>query len=387
MPKQRASVNNILVLIQLIETERSLEPGSLQQKFLDLLTLGDRVDPFDFGDEFMNPTPRPQPTVGETSEGRGLFYTGKVNLLFGDDSSGKSLLTDVIAIQEVQKGHGVLILECEESDVSSRVERWVQMSDNRTLITQEQARRLTVWPVTHVVSTDQLNAYIDRIMQQDVTLVVIDSLSDLMGKYGLNENDAGDVRRIETELLKPLAACGTAVVVIDHVSKSSDGKSARGSIVKRNLISGIAYQLFMPEGHEFCRVAEGFSVLTVRKDRLGNYERHKSLAVMHVLPADLNGGLLTVTIDDDTTMDIDNLENGEPFVDNRQEARSVATLINELEIRMQDMPMTARTVKTFMDIPTLKAAQELLDAGVEEGRWMYSRGVGAYVLPQRQESF
>lgn len=289
-----------------------IDPALIMKGLRDVVQLEERIEPFDFLEGFVNGVNRPLPTVGHlTDTMQGVFYAGKINVLFGDDSAGKSLLTDMLAVQEVRSGRGVLILECEEHDPSSRQERWIQMSDGYRRIQPSDVTKLTVWPITQRPTPNMLKAFIDRIAEANVSMVVIDSLSDLMGKYGLEENNASDVRQVENALLKPLAKTGAAVVVIDHTAKSSDGKTARGSIVKRNLVSGVAYQLCMPDGHEFDRETAGFSVLVTRKDRLGNYRRHKSLAVMHVNPAELNGGFLDIQLLSDPTIDLDNMKAGE----------------------------------------------------------------------------
>jgi hypothetical protein len=106
------------------------------------------------------------------------------------------------------------------------------------------------------------------------TLAVIDSVTEAMSQVGLDPAKGQDVAAFYGGFPRWLARTGAAVVLIDHVTKSTEGRGrwAIGSERKLSGLDGAAY------GFEtlaaFGRERTGRVKITVSKDRPGHVRRH-----------------------------------------------------------------------------------------------------------------
>jgi hypothetical protein len=97
-------------------------------------------------------------------------------------------------------------------------------------------------------------------------LAVFDSLADFLALVGLNENDAGDVTRWVKEVAQPLKDAGVAVLSLDHLTKSTEGRGryARGSGAKLAKVD-VSWSLTQTKPFDKERIGE--IQLDLRKDR------------------------------------------------------------------------------------------------------------------------
>ena len=81
-------------------------------------------------------------------------------------------------------------------------------------------------------------------------LVILDGLAEALAAEGLNEDKVAEVLSFFRRRLRPFAELGTAVLVSDHVSKSTEnrGRWPRGSGAKLGRYDGVSYaaELAMP---------------------------------------------------------------------------------------------------------------------------------------------
>jgi hypothetical protein len=110
-------------------------------------------------------------------------------------------------------------------------------------------------------------------------MVVLDGVTDALLQEPGNTGN-GDPNRIATawarRILDPLAATGAAVVTIDHVAKSADGRGrfAIGASAKMNVITGAVY-LVEPSGRTPLGPGlVGELTIRVAKDRPGGVRPH-----------------------------------------------------------------------------------------------------------------
>lgn len=106
-------------------------------------------------------------------------------------------------------------------------------------------------------------------------LVIIDGVTDAMSLLGMSIKDNDDFSTFARKILRPLAARGAAVVLVDHVTKSEDGRGrfAIGAQSKMSVLTGASYVVDMTD-----LVAPGRTGqirLRVGKDRPG-YVRARS---------------------------------------------------------------------------------------------------------------
>lgn len=106
------------------------------------------------------------------------------------------------------------------------------------------------------------------------TVVIVDSLGELMPLYGANSYSGDDFTDVNARVLKPLAKAGAAVLVIDHLSKGADSRNFGpvGTAAKRRAIGGVSLRVTIKDA--FTPGSGGAAYLKVNKDRHGGLREH-----------------------------------------------------------------------------------------------------------------
>lgn len=225
---------------------------------------------------------RPQPSIG------GVFYPGRLNVLYGTYTAGKTWLALWAAQQEMARGGQVLFIDFEDDD-TSLASRILSMGDDTLL-------NLHYRQVLGAPDLEQLSALIDR---EGITLVIIDSVGEAMSAGGYNSIDDNDTTTWTREVPRQLLACSSApgVLLIDHLSgKSGDGsKGPVGSFRKGATLNGAMYWLdncepfsgAQPEtdDHPATEGRAGWSRLTCTKDRGGVFAKGTQVGRVDFTPA------------------------------------------------------------------------------------------------------
>ncbi|MGJ9402410.1 AAA family ATPase [Arthrobacter sp. KK5.5] len=207
-------------------------------------------------------------TVLTRSDGACLFYAGKVNGVFGESESGKSLVLQWGAAAAILAGKDVLIIDFEDTarTVVRRLRGMFGVTDE--LI----SRHLTcINPEQHFDSTDEEGAAFEALCKRKFELVIIDGVNESLGLARASLLDNGEVTEWNRTFPRRVAwETGAAVVTIDHVSKSKEsrGRFAIGAQAKLASIDGAAYivDVIEPLG----KGRTGTLRLLVGKDRPGS---------------------------------------------------------------------------------------------------------------------
>lgn len=221
--------------------------------------------PVDFAELRANGLEPIEPTFLARTDGQSLLYPGLTHSISGESGSGKSWLAQWATAEALHAGHGVLYLDYESS-------------------AQEIAQRLLIlgctWDqidaaLTYVNPDDApTGAEFESLLSARYGLAVVDGVTEALGLSGLvgdnltNSNDA--VTKWHKMLPKRIAVeTGAAVVQVDHVTKSKDGRGsyAIGGQAKRASITGASYVVQPRES--FGRGRSGSFDLYVGKDRPG----------------------------------------------------------------------------------------------------------------------
>lgn len=207
----------------------------------------------------------PAPTVGSVVGAPWkLFYPGRVNAVFGEAESAKSLFLQCIAAQEVKAGHDVLYVDFEDC-AGGVYARMRDLGCTEQLLTDH---FLYVVPERSFTPVDRF--HFDKLTDRRGTLAIFDGVTEAMALEGLSGRDENDVATWHTKITKPVAAKGWAVVVIDHVPHEE--KRMIGSQHKRAVLSGVA--LLMEPVHPVTAGQRGLSRIRVDKDRSGGVRRN-----------------------------------------------------------------------------------------------------------------
>jgi len=213
----------------------------------------------------------PEPTVFERSDGVRLYYPGRINAAFGETEALKSWGMAVAAQQELSAGHHVVLVDFEDTPESA-VERLRALGAD-----PEELAQL----FTYVRPDGRFDDLARAVIEAEIakkgrpTLAVIDGVTEAMAQLGLDPVKGPDVAAYYGGCPRWLANTGAAVVLVDHVTKSAEGRGrwAIGSERKLSGLDGSAllFDLVSPFG----RGRTGRAKITVSKDRCGHVRQHE----------------------------------------------------------------------------------------------------------------
>lgn len=240
-------------------------------KPLDLLELGSK--------------PPATPTIS------GLLYPGLRHLLSGESEAGKSWLAYALAVDQAKQGNGVVIVDLEQGPPMS-LERLRQLGLADNLIEQ--------W-IAYLEPDQGLESHREDLEEAlDLyrpTLVVVDSLDKLIGLHGLDPLSNKDVDWIFERVIAPMRVGGAAVLIIDGVTKSKDGRG-RYSVGAGRKLYDTDVHFGIESVTPFGRGRNGLSKLHVHKDRGAYHKRGGVFALLH-LESDPETGVVTWDVYDE----------------------------------------------------------------------------------------
>lgn len=214
------------------------------------------------------------------ADGEGIIYAGKLNLLLGESESAKTFVALVLTTLEARAGHHVVIVDLEDTPETT-TSRLLDLGLDEATITTH---------VHYIRPTERITRpAVDFILGLEPTVVIVDSSTEWLDLHGLDSYKSADVTTAYRWLRK-LTAQGAAVVVVDHVVKSTEtrGRWAIGSERKISGIDGVAvaFEVRRPFG----RGMHGVARLTISKDRPG-YIRPLAAGGKHLGDLHLEPGL------------------------------------------------------------------------------------------------
>lgn len=254
--------------------------------------IGTTWEPVDIVSLWRNGYTPPKPTVCERSEGEGLFYRGRINALNGESGGGKSWVALAACAEQLAQGHRAIYVDMEDHP-GSIIARLRSLG-----VTEEQASRFTYLQPLLPFNAHAREVVGELMEDNDVTIVVIDSVGESMALEQAQQNDDDHVARWFRHIPRALARIpaddgeGPAVVLVDHVPKQNEETKlfAIGSQRKRAAIDGVAYRVDTVVA--FSKDKAGKISLTCAKDRNGAYAKNQVVAEVHIDPQE--PGLLGV---------------------------------------------------------------------------------------------
>jgi hypothetical protein len=220
----------------------------------------------------------PEPSVLIRTDGKGLMYPGRVNVLFGASESAKSWIALFVCQQEMDAGERALYLDFEDMPEGT-VARQLALGAAPDDIAQQfryvhpegpiadlQRYRFGAQPTPDGEASARV--FWALVESFDPTIAVVDGMTVLYGLHGHDTNDAGNTDVI-TGWLKQLTRAGrTTVLVIDHTGKGAGpGASPIGAHHKTAMVQGTSLRVDVISRP--MRGAVGTMRLIVFKDRPG----------------------------------------------------------------------------------------------------------------------
>lgn len=206
------------------------------------------------------------PTLLRRSDGIGLFYAGRVHSLHGEPESGKSMVAIAEAARQISDGFRVVYVDF-ESDAATIAARLLAFGADPDVILES---FVYLRP-----DADPSGPSWERLLSQPAALFVIDGITEAFSVSRVASKDNDETTTWLRRVAKAAAErTGAAVVLIDHVIKSDEGRGrfAIGAQAKLAALTGAAYtvEIDKPLG----RGMVGVLKLRVGKDRPGNVRPH-----------------------------------------------------------------------------------------------------------------
>ena len=199
----------------------------------------------------------------QRNDGVHAIYPGSHVALYGEPGSGKTMLAKFATMQALNAGYKVAHIDIDDNRkeiVAHDVHKFGAHRD----------KMLAQWRLAQPDSIDRLNSLWERLIADEYSLVIVDSMASLEGLTSADANMGLDfVQRIYLPYIKRLMNAGCSVISIDHTVKDRERKGAMGSKQKLDK-SDLAIHVVLPESGEGLVPGElGTVALYIDKDRYG----------------------------------------------------------------------------------------------------------------------
>ena len=213
-------------------------------------------------------TPEP-PTMLHRTDGQALLYPGKTHSFVGEPESGKTWMALAAVAETIERGAGVMYVDFEDS-AKGVVRRLVALGVPLAAVRQRFAYLRPDVQFTAQGAKHSLGRTGERYRPE---LIVLDGVTECMALHGWDINSATDVAHFLDLFPRLWEQFGAAVVMIDHVVKSSEaqGRWAIGSQHKLAGVNGASYVFEVTEVFGIGR--DGQAKITVAKDREGEVRK------------------------------------------------------------------------------------------------------------------
>lgn len=237
---------------------RNAQPDNVEPIYTDIAALLDGTLP-----------EPPQPCLLTRTDGRALFYPGRVNSLFGDPENGKTWVALAAIVEALRAARKVLLIDLDHNGAEAIVAHLLMLGAPIAALRNPDQFR-------HCEPDDakQITQVVNESLQWRPAVAVIDSLGELLPVLGCKSNDDDEYTIANGRVLQPLANAGAAVIVIDHLAKNITSRAIGqgGAVAKRRALGGTAIRV--KTGRQFVPGKGGTAHLTVNKDRHGQVRRH-----------------------------------------------------------------------------------------------------------------
>lgn len=183
----------------------------------------------------------PEATRMQRTDGNHLLYEGKVHSFQGESESGKSFLAQAESARTLMNGGRVLYLDF-ESDQGTVVNRMLAMGTPPAAIRDRLDYRR---PDQNPALLAELDTW-REMLSTPTDLAIIDGVTEAFSVFGVNSMDNDEVTTWGRQVPRKIAErTGAAVVVIDHVTKSAEGRGrfAIGAQAKMSYLTGASYSI------------------------------------------------------------------------------------------------------------------------------------------------
>lgn len=242
--------------------------------------------PIDLAELFSGDHQPPAPTLFTRDDGQPLLYAGKCHAFNGESESGKSWAALIACVQTIKAGGHVLYLDFEDT-ADTVVTRLLALGAKPAQVLERFHYAQPHEPIfTKGMRFTPANADLGHVLDTyDITLAVIDGVTEAMTMHGLSLIDNAEYATFHGALPRRLALAGAAVVQIDHVTKDKEnrGRWAIGAQHKLAAMDGAVFSFAVAKPFGLGR--HGITKMSIEKDRPGALRQHakgKRIADLHL---------------------------------------------------------------------------------------------------------
>lgn len=293
-----------------------------------------------------------EPDFLTRSDGRGLFYAGKMHVLQAEPSSGKTWVALLAALEVLGIGGSVVYLDYEDSPTGI-LGRLLALGAEPAHVRE---RFAYMRPTGAFGPTEKLE--LGKLLEKmNPDLVVIDGVAEALARDGLSEDRASEVVGWIERLPRWISRTGAAVVMLDHVAKNKEeqGRWARGSGAKLGAVDGASYQVKVTSS--FSRHKAGTMKLVVAKDRPGGVGAIGDVAAVVTIDPKADGARVVVRLDPNT-VEISKADPWKPTV-----------LMEKVSRALEDskVPLTASSLRSLVHSEKPRLVGEAIARLISEG--------------------
>lgn len=227
-------------------TDAATAPTAAQDEydpdvFFEIIELPPREEPrplfVDLGPYLDGTAKQEIPTVAEAWPGRCLFYAGRLNEVHAEPGTGKTNVLMVSCVAVLESGGNIVFIDPEDTPKGFATRLLMLGADAEAV--RERVHYL------HNPTPEEITLAQEWAKEHSPTLVILDGLAESMAAVGASEDKAQEVLSFFRETLRPFTESGAAVVIADHVTKSTEGRGqfARGSGAKAGRYDGVSYEV------------------------------------------------------------------------------------------------------------------------------------------------
>lgn len=200
------------------------------------------------------------------SDGSSLFYTGRINGVFGDPETAKSWLAMCAVAESLSSGHRAVYLDVDHNGSGEIAQRLIQLGAPVNAVADPDLFR-----IAEPEDLIGLKQFMQDMLVWKPVVAVVDSLGEIVPMLGLKSTDNDDITKAIRAICKPLAhVVGACVITIDHLPKGAESREsgyAIGGTAKKRAVDGSylsASVILAPAPGKLGKIS-----LTIEKDRNG----------------------------------------------------------------------------------------------------------------------
>ncbi len=178
----------------------------------------------------------PPPAWGRRADGHALFYSGRVNGIYGDPEAAKTWLAKKTCLEAIDTGRLAAVVDVDHNGQQLTIAHMLLLGARPADLANPDLFRYY-----EPDDDSELRAAITDLVARRPAVVVLDSIGEMMPMLGVKSIDNDELTAALRTIASPPAGAGACVITIDHLPKSHEARStgfAIGGTAKKRALDG-----------------------------------------------------------------------------------------------------------------------------------------------------